>query len=155
MKSNVTLIALLLLVSSAYAQAQPPSTGTPPSSNLSPPAMAKADANRDAKVEQHIKDLHAKLKITQAEEPQWYAVAATMRENASELDKVIDKREASIQTATAVDDLTAYGDIAQAHADAVKKLSSAFSPLYASMPDEQKKLADEVFAHRQHKSGKT
>jgi protein CpxP len=155
MKSNATLIALLLLVSCAYAQAQAPSANAPPPSKLSPPAMAKADANRDAKVEQHIKDLHAKLKITPAEEAQWYAVATTMRENATELDKVIDKREASIQTATAVDDLTAYGDIAQAHADAVKRLSSAFSPLYASMPDEQKRLADEVFAHRQHKSGKT
>ena len=33
-------------------------------------------------------------------------------------------------------------------ADAIKKLSTAFASLYASMPDDQKKVADEVFAQR-------
>jgi protein CpxP len=73
-----------------------------------------------------------------------------MRDNAKDLDAAIDKREANIGAATAIDDLNAYADIAQAHADAVKKLSAAFSPLYAAMSDDQKKVADEVFAQRAH-----
>ncbi len=105
-------------------------------------------------VERHIKDMHAKLKITPAEESQWANVAQTMRDSAIELDKAIDKREAIVGSAQALDNLNSYGDIAQAHADGVKKLAAAFSPLYASMPDDQKKVADDVFAQRSHKDKK-
>jgi protein CpxP len=113
-------------------------------------AMATADTKRDAAVEKHIKDLHATLKITPAEETQWGDVAATMRENAKDLDQAIDKRAANKATASAVDDLNAYADIAQAHANGVKKLAGAFSGLYSVMSDDQKKQADEVFSHRGH-----
>jgi hypothetical protein len=51
--------------------------------------------------------------------------------------------------------LNAYGDIVQAHADAIKKLSAVFAPLYASMSDDQKMVADDVFAQRTHKAMKT
>ncbi|MEO6920367.1 MAG: Spy/CpxP family protein refolding chaperone [Collimonas sp.] len=105
-------------------------------------------------IEKHIKDLHAKLKITAAEETQWAAVTKAMHDNADELDKVIDKRDAMIGNASAVDNLNAYGDIARAHADAIKNLSAAFAPLYAAMPDDQKKLADQVFAQRAAHEGK-
>jgi protein CpxP len=77
-----------------------------------------------------------------------------MHDNAIELDKAIDKREAIVNSATAIDNLNAYGDVAQAHADGVKKLAATFSPLYASMSDDQKKMADDVFAHRTHKEKK-
>lgn len=147
MKTFVTIVASTFLVGAAYAD---PVTQPAASANATPAALAKADAKRDLKVEQQIKDLHAKLKITPAEETQWAAVAKSMRENAKDLDTVIDKRASSRSTATAVDDLNAYGEIAQSHADAVKKLSSAFAPLYAAMPDDQKKTADDIFAHRSH-----
>jgi hypothetical protein len=109
------------------------------------------DAKHSAAVEKHIKDMHAKLQITAAEESQWTTVAQAMRDSATELDNAIDKRESMVNTAPALDNLNAYGDIAQAHADGVKKLAAAFSPLYAAMPDDQKKVADDVFAHRMHK----
>ncbi|MFI4939052.1 MAG: Spy/CpxP family protein refolding chaperone [Burkholderiales bacterium] len=150
MKIIVAVLASTFLISGAYAQSPAPSAGTPPPSNASAAAMTKADAKRDAKVEMHINDLHAKLKITAAEETQWAAVVKAMHDNASELDKAIDKREASMAAATAVDDLNAYADIAQAHADSVKKLATAFAPLYAAMPDDQKKVADKVFAQHAH-----
>ena len=143
---KIIAIALVstFLITGAYAQ-------TPAaSSSASAPAMAKSDAKRDMNAEKHIKDLHAKLKITAAEETQWAVVAKTMRESANDLDQVVDKRQAMIATATAIDDLNAYGAIAQAHADSVKKLSTAFAPLYASMSDDQKKVADEVFTQRGH-----
>ena len=140
MKIIVAVIASTFLVCVASA--------APTASNTDTASMAKGDQKRDAKVEQQIKDLHAKLKISPAEESQWATVAKTMRESAKDLDAAIDKREASHNTATAVDDLTAYGEVAQAHADAVKKLASAFAPLYASMADDQKKTADDVFANR-------
>jgi protein CpxP len=146
MKIIVAVLASTFLVCAANA--------APTASNTDASAMAKGDQKRDARVEQQIKDLHAKLKISAAEESQWATVAKTMRESAKELDAAIDKREASHNTATAVDDLNAYGEVAQAHADAVKKLASAFAPLYASMADDQKRTADDVFAHRKNVSAK-
>lgn len=117
-------------------------------------AMANADAKRDAEVEKHIKDLRGKLKITPAEESQWNLVAETMRENAKDLDRAIDKRDASVASATAIDNLNSYADIAQVHANNVKKLASAFSGLYSAMSEDQRKEADEVFSHRGHDGSK-
>jgi len=147
MKTIVAMLASALLISGAYAQ-------SPSSSAAKTPAMAKSDAKRDMAVEKHIKDLHAQLQITPAEETQWAAVAKSMRDSAVETDKAIDKREGLVGSATAIDNLNAYGEIAQAHVDGVKKLAAAFAPLYASMPDDQKKVADAVFAHRAHQGKK-
>lgn len=148
MKIIVAVLVSTFFIGDAYAQSPAPSVGAPPSPNASTPAMRKSDANHDMKVDRHIRDLHAKLKITRSEETQWAAVAKAMRDGASELDKAIDKREAIIDNATAIDDLNAYGNITQAHADAVKNLSAVFSPLYSSMSADQKKVADKVFAQR-------
>jgi hypothetical protein len=77
-----------------------------------------------------------------------------MRQNAKDMDQAIGKRAANAATATAVDDLNAYEAIAQIHADGVKKLAAAFSGLYSSMSDDQKKAADEAFGHRGHEGKK-
>jgi len=108
------------------------------------------DASEDRKVEAHIRQLRRDLQITAAEEPQWDSVAKTMRENAEEVDRAIDKREAAVRNANAVDNLNSYADVVQAHAMAVKRLADTFAPLYAEMSDSQKKRADEIFTHRHH-----
>jgi periplasmic protein CpxP/Spy len=150
MKMTIAVLAASFVFGGAIAQTQDRPASAHPATDATPAAMAKADAKRDAAVERHITDLHAKLKITSAEESQWKKVAETMRENAGELDRAIDKRDASISSATAMDNLNSYAEIAQAHADNVKKLASAFSGLYSAMSDDQKKVADEVFSHRDH-----
>jgi protein CpxP len=136
---TAVLASTLLIGSAAIAQTAAQANGAYPST--------KAPASHD-KVEMHIKDLHAKLKINASEEGQWAAVAKVMHENAHEIDTAVEKRESLRDNASAIDDLNAYGDIAQVHTDAVKKLSAAFAPLYTSMPDSQKKLADQVFMQR-------
>jgi len=149
MNMITTALASSLLIGSAYAAS--PGSDTPTATitaiNVS---IAKSDMQRDMRVDKHINALHAQLKITAAEEPQWVSVAKVMHENATDIDTAIDKRKQGALTATAVDDLNSYGEIAQAHADAVKKLSAAFAPLYESMPSDQKKLADNIFSHRAH-----
>jgi periplasmic protein CpxP/Spy len=149
MKTIIAALTAAFFITGAYAQA-PSSTAMAPSSGASTAAMTKSDAKRDMAVENHIKDMHAQLQITPAEETQWAAVAKTMRDSAIQTDQAIDKREAVVNSANAVDNLNAYGDIAQAHADGVRKLAAAFAPLYASMSDDQKKAADALFAHRSH-----
>jgi protein CpxP len=141
------LLASTFLIGGAYAQTPAPPAGAPRAPAASTPATTKPDAQRNADVEKHIVDLHAKLKITPAEESQWGDVAKMMRDNAKEIEEAIDKRKVH---GTAIDDLNAYGDVVQAHADGIKKLAKVFSPLYTSMSDDQKKLADEAFVHHGH-----
>ena len=150
MKTVVALLASTFLVGSAYAQSTVAAEAAAPSRAGAMSATTTANAKADVKVERHIKDLRAKLKITSTEEPQWDAVAQTMRETAGELDAAIAKRQAIMKTATAVEDLNAYEAIARSHADGVKRLSEAFAPLYAEMSVDQKKMADDIFAQRVH-----
>jgi len=97
-------------------------------------------------VEQRITNLHAALKITAEQETQWNAVAQAMRENASNMDKLVAAtRTTPPQNMTAVEDLKSYEKFAQAHVDGLKNLISSFEKLYAAMPDPQKKVADGVF----------
>ena len=111
--------------------------------------MAKAGkASKTERVEDRIKELHAKLKITPAQEGLWDNVTRIMRENAVTMEALIKERTEKAGTRNAVDDLKSYSAIAEAHADGLKKFIPAFEPLYASMSDAQKKDADTLF-HRQ------
>ncbi len=151
MKSIASAIASALLVGGAYAQSPPQSTGSPRTVSAMTSETKASHPMPLSGVEKHIQQMHAKLRITAAEEGQWTAVAEAMRSNAVDLDAAIDKREANAADASAVDNLNAYRDIAQSHLDGVTKLAAAFAPLYAAMPDSQKKLADAVFAQRAEK----
>lgn len=97
-------------------------------------------------VEQRITALHAAMQITPEQETKWNGVAQAMRENAAAMDKLVaSTRAAPPQNMSAVDDLKTYQKFAQAHVDGLKNLISAFSTLYDTMPDAQKKVADKVF----------
>ncbi len=109
-------------------------------------AGKKSADHKGESVEARIDKLHARLKITPAEDAAWGAVAQAMRENAVNMEKLIaDKRAQTPADMTAVDDLKTYQLFAQAHVDGLKNLTTAFSTLYDGMPDAQKKLADQVF----------
>ncbi|HVJ55843.1 MAG TPA: Spy/CpxP family protein refolding chaperone [Aliidongia sp.] len=97
-------------------------------------------------VEQRITNLHASLKVTPAEEANWNGVAQAMRENAAAMEKLTaDKTLHPPQNLTALDDLKNYEKFAQAHVDGLKNLISSFETFYNSLPDPQKKIADQVF----------
>jgi periplasmic protein CpxP/Spy len=101
---------------------------------------------RTDSVEQRITTLHAALQITPAEDSEWNAVAQAMRDNAAAMDALVAQTRATApQNMTAVDELRSYQKLAQAHVDGLKNLTASFATLYASMPDAQKKIADEVF----------
>ena len=154
MKVVAAVLASTVVFSGAWAQTPSPSAKSHASTDAAGSTMAQSDAKRDAAVEKHINELRTALKITPTQEAQWNEVANTMRENAKEMDLAIDKRAANAATATAIDDLKAYGDIAQTHANGVKKLATAFSGLYSTMSDDQKKVADASFSHRGHEGKK-
>lgn len=133
----VALLAFIVLASASPSRAASPS----PSPATAGPA-SKADP-----VEARIKELHTKLKLTPAQEEQWNKVTQVMRDNEKTMEALIKARSEKANAMTAVDDLKSYGEIAQAHADGLKKFIPVFEPLYASMSDAQKKNADTIFGH--------
>ena len=114
-------------------------------------AAAETPQTKGETVEQRITALHASLQITADEEKTWNGVAQAMRENATAMDKLIaEKRASPPPNMSAVDDLKTYQLYAQAHVDGLKNLTAAFSTLYDTMPDAQKKVADQVFQASGH-----
>ncbi len=133
----------------APAFAQAPTTQAPARTA----AASTATSSQPETVEQRIASLHRELKITPDEETGWNAVAQAMRDNAAAMQKLIEAKYAdNAQPMTALDDLDSYSKFAQAHADGVKNLTASFTTLYNSMPDAQKKIADQVFSGSRHPS---
>ncbi|WP_118178842.1 Spy/CpxP family protein refolding chaperone [Paraburkholderia phosphatilytica] len=151
MKKTLLALACALSLSSlsigvAFAQNAPASA----------PAAASSATPHEARVEQRITYLHQQLKITPAQEQQWNAFADVMRNNGTTMANLYEQRKAATNQ-SALDDMKQYSDIAQAHADGMKKLVDAFEPLYNSFSPDQKKLADTTFhqtgEHHGHEHG--
>jgi hypothetical protein len=113
---------------------------------VTPPAAAAATSNKPETVEQRITMLKTSLKITPDQEKKWDAVAQSMRDNASKMEKLVaTKRAIPPEKTTAVDDLKTYQEFTEVRLDGLKHLNSAFKSLYDAMNPEQKKNADMVF----------
>jgi len=109
-------------------------------------AAADTAATKAETLDERIASLHSALKITADEESKWNDVAQAMRDNAATMQKLVAEKAAlAKQGMTAVDDLNTYQKFAQAHVDGLRNLSASFETLYGSMPDAQKKIADQVF----------
>lgn len=105
--------------------------------------------------EVRIKDLHEKLKITPEQEDLWSKVAQVMLDEAKNMDALAQTRFEHAKTLTAIDDLKSYGEIADAHAAGIKKLTPVFTDLYNALSDSQKQEADILFREgvNKHKKG--
>ena len=66
------------------------------------------------------------------------------------MDALTQARVDHTKDMTAVDDLNSYGEIADAHAEGIRKLTPEFATLYSTMSDSQKRSADEFFRHGSH-----
>jgi periplasmic protein CpxP/Spy len=149
--TSVALVALLALPGAALAQssqspAAQPTTSPPPAGAASPmTSHPVAGKTAEERVERYIKDLHARLHITPAEETQWNQFAEVMRQNARDMDQAFMQRAEQFPTMNAVQNLQSYEQLAEDHAQRVQKLIPAFENLYNAMPEQQKQLADQVF----------
>src|SRR5271165_2961968 len=145
--ASSAIIALLALPAAALGQSgQSSAPTTPPAAASSPIAPQPVSGkSMQERVENHIKQLHAQLHITPAEQPQWDQFAQVMRENARDMDQAFMQRAQQYPTMNAMQNMQSYEQIAEAHAQHLQKLVPAFDNLYNAMPEEQKKLADQVF----------
>lgn len=92
-------------------------------------------------VEGRIAFLKAELKITDAQQPLWNAVADAIRANAKSMPSGMPMMGSA---ATLPEKLTAHEKMITAHLDALRKLKGAVEPLYAALNADQKKTADEL-----------
>jgi hypothetical protein len=96
-------------------------------------------------VDQHIKRLHAELKITAAQAPLWDVFASAMHDNATHMEGLYQARAQGAHGMNAVESMKSSEQIAEAHAQDLQKLEPPFEALYASMDMKQKKTADRIF----------
>jgi periplasmic protein CpxP/Spy len=132
------LLPALALPAGAFAQTQTPTGGSP----IPPKEKPDAEATR---VELHIGQLHAQLHITPAQQAQWDQFAQVMRDNAKDMNQVLEQRASGFASMNAVENMQSYAQIAQQHAQDTQKLATAFQALYGDLSDAQKKNADAVF----------
>ena len=145
-RGPVPVLAAALLLAMATLAA---STSAATPAQTQPIAHAMTVATHTP-VDTRINSLHARLQITADQESLWQPVAQVMRDNASTMDSLRQARTANANNMSAVDDLRSYGQAVDAHADGIKKLTSAFEALYNSMSDTQKHNADLIFRSDTH-----
>lgn len=161
----ISAMPAFALSHSAFAQSASQATGAASGSQSGSPSSAQSGGavngspdlskSMEAKVEQHIKDLHAQLQITSAEEPAWNQFAAVMRNNAEQMEQAFSNRSSHLESMTADQNMQSYAHLSQLHATNMQKLASTFQALYSSFPQSQKQVADEVFRNRHRKTTAT
>ena len=131
--------AALLLAASAASQAALTERGATPTLSPRPLVLAQAPAAPAPNVEANIAELHQRLQITPAQEPQFNALAQIMRQNA---------RMTSSTPPTnpnAVEGLRLAIQYGQQEIDGMRRLLPALQTLYASLSPAQRQTADTVF----------
>ena len=99
-------------------------------------------------IEGHLAFLKTELHITDAQLPQWEAVAKVLREHASARADLFSKMQADRnQPLHAPDLLERRLSMAELGVKQTQDLLAAVKPLYESMSDEQKATADLLLAH--------
>jgi len=71
-----------------------------------------------------------------------------MRDNAKNTAQAFQDRSQKLSTMNADEAMKSYAQLAQNHADNMKKLSSAWSDLYAVLSADQKQTADDMYRNQ-------
>ena len=147
---NIRMVRTLLLTAATLASGPVLAQG----SDASNPPSGAAQATRPergsmAPVDRHIAILQRQLKITPAQQPQWDAFTAVMRQNAAHMETLQRERADKIASFSAPEDMRSYAELARSQAEDLQRLIPAFDELYASMSPEQKAAADHAFHESQ------
>lgn len=162
MKSPLTfgLTAAVLMslgAFSAVAQTAPPQphsldqSAQPPQPGASAPRVGLTPAEHAAHRKQisasRLDELKKALNLTPAQEHLWPALAVALDEGANETAAAAEnnaKLHDASKPATIIDRLQAMADQSEANAQLIRKVLAAANPLYTSLSEDQKKIADEL-----------
>ncbi|MGA7816963.1 Spy/CpxP family protein refolding chaperone, partial [Caballeronia sp.] len=107
MKKTFVALAASLALTSAFATSSVPVAASAPAPASAADTASRGQA-REARVEQRIDKLHADLKITAAQDPQWTKFADVMRDNGRQMGELYRQRAAQDKTMSALDDMKQY-----------------------------------------------
>jgi protein CpxP len=109
-------------------------------------------AKMQAKVDKHLADLKAKLKITPAQESAWSGFAAAMKPPSEPMTKVARPSKEELTKMPVPDRIDAMRKLRKEHMDAqatrMDTYENAIKALYAVLTPEQQKTADAEHAKR-------
>ena len=137
----------VLGLSPAFAQTSAsgqPAPGAAPNAQPAPRAAPNAQEVQ-ARTEARISALHDQLHISAAEEPNWQAFTAVMKQNASEQAASLQARQQNFAGMNAVQDLQSFADLTRQQGEQIGKLVGPFQTLYAQFSPDQKATADRIF----------
>jgi hypothetical protein len=103
-----------------------------------------SESVRARQVDAQISSLKQKLRITEAQMPQWNALAAAMRENARRI-RLSRADRAKIHPTNVIDELYADRRETQARLERLERIIPLAEALYAVLDPSQKVLADALF----------
>jgi hypothetical protein len=132
----------MLLVGGLAAAAPPAAPALTQETNTGPSTGDQTPPAFDPTA--RIKYFHDRLRITAEQEPLWDTVAEVIRNNAREVAPLLKERFRATTSGNARDVLHAYEVLGEAQLVNFKKFTAAFETLYASLPDNQKRIADAV-----------
>ncbi len=136
-RSLVAGVTVLALAMPAFAQTS--ASGQPA------PGAAPNAKEVQARTEARIAALHDQLHISAAEEPNWQAFTAVMKQNASEQAASLQARQQNFAGMNAVQDLQSFADLTRQQGEQIGKLVGPFQTLYAQFSPDQKATADRIF----------
>jgi protein CpxP len=162
---SLTLVGAMALAAATMLPVATPALaqGQPPAAQVAPPPAARPLP--PSRIEGRLAFLKTELKITDAQQKQWETLADTMRQ----LDKARRARFEQIRAQrpqppapgaapparpSALDQLQRRQTMAEQRAQDLKQFVVAFQPLYASLSDDQKKTADELFGRGRGEHGR-
>jgi hypothetical protein len=150
MKKFGMLAVMLLAAGPVVAQPTAPAPDAVSAKPTAPKATSSKEtggATVEARVNERIAQMHARLKITPAQDAAWNGFAAVMQNNVTSTDQAYKERSATIATMSAPDNMRNFAQIEQARAQGIQNLAASFQTLYDGMSDDQKKTADAMFRH--------
>lgn len=132
-------VAGLVLAAGLPARAALTVGGAAPTPGERPLLLAQAPAQPAPNVEANIAQLHQRLQIAPAQEPQFEALANVMRQNARMMSS------APPAASNAVEGLRLAIQYGQQEIDGMRRLLPALQALYASLSPAQQQIADAIF----------
>lgn len=150
-RKTLTALALAAVLAGGTAVALGPVSADAQSEQQQQPQHRHAAFDPGRHIEGRIAYLKTELKITDAQQPLFDAVANVMRDNATAMREAFrGMRGDRNQPATALARLETRAKFAQLRAEGEAKMLAAFRPLYQAMSPDQQKAADEMLGHHGH-----